>query len=123
MGKVLLSGLSDAKFDEYLSSVRRVAHTSETLMTAAALRREIAGIRNAGYAINRGELTPGIIGIAVPVRSKDGTVAAVVNANWISVQPVKNVDLKRCLGPLRETAKQIELRLSSGAVPTGWISH
>jgi IclR family pca regulon transcriptional regulator len=123
MGKVLLSGLSDAKLDAYLSAVRRVAHTPETLTTAAALRRELADIRKSGYGLNRGELTPGIVGIAVPVHDKDGAVVATVNANWISGHTVKNADLKRCLGPLREAAKQIEMRLASGAAPTRWISH
>ncbi len=123
MGKVLLSGLSDARLDEYLTSVRRVAHTKETLISAAALRKEIAKVKEQGYALNRGELTPGIVGVAVPVRSKDGAVAGAVNANWISTQPMKHADIKRCLGPLREAAEQIELRLSSGAVPTGWITR
>ena len=123
MGKVLLSGLSDDKLEAYLVAVPRVAHTRETLTKPAALRRELAAIRKAGYAINRGERTPGVVGIAVPVRNRDGTVAAVVNVNWLSVQAVKPAEINRCLGPLREAAKQIELRLSSGAVPTGWIAR
>jgi IclR family transcriptional regulator, pca regulon regulatory protein len=121
MGKVLLSGLSEQKLDAYLASVPRTAHTAQTLTTPAALRREISQIRTSGYAINRGELTAGIVGIAVPVHNKHGATAAVVNVNWISVHPIKNAEIKRCLGPLREAAKQIEVRLSSGAVPTGWI--
>jgi hypothetical protein len=39
------------------------------------------------------------------------------------VHGIKNTEIKRCLGPLREAAKQIELRLSSGAVPIGLISR
>jgi IclR family pca regulon transcriptional regulator len=120
LGKVLLSGLSDEELDRYLASVRRVEHTKLTLTSAAALRKELATIRRSGYAVNRGELTPGIVGVAVPVR-RAGKVVAVVNANWISAQSVKPADIKRCLGPLREAAKQIELRLSSGAAPTPWI--
>jgi IclR family transcriptional regulator, pca regulon regulatory protein len=123
LGKVLLSGLSEKKLDEYLRTVRPLAHTAETLTAPAALRREIAAARKDGYAVNRGELNPGIVGIAVPVRNKDGAVAAAVNANWISVQPVKSAEIKRCLGPLREAARQIEMRLSSGAVPIGWMSR
>ena len=99
MGKVLLSGLSEQKLDAYLASVPRAAHTAQTLTTPAALRREISQIRTSGYAINRGELTAGIVGIAVPVRNKHGVTAAVVNVNWISVHPVKNAEIKRCLGP------------------------
>ena len=53
----------------------------------------------------------------------EADIAAVVNANWISVHGIKNTEIKRCLGPLHEAAKQIELRLASGAVPTGWISR
>jgi IclR family pca regulon transcriptional regulator len=123
MGKVLLSGLSDKRLDEYLGSVPRVAHTAETLIAAAALRREILAVRKTGYALNRGELNTGVVGVAVPVRNKDGSVAAVVNVNWISVHPIKNAEIKRYLGPLREAEKQIELRLASGTVPTGWISE
>jgi IclR family pca regulon transcriptional regulator len=100
-----------------------VAHTSETLTAPAALRREILAVRKAGCAVNRGELNTGVVGIAVPVRNKDGAVAAAVNANWISVHPIKNSEINRYLGPLREAAKQIEIRLSSGAVPVGWISR
>jgi IclR family pca regulon transcriptional regulator len=123
MGKVLLSSLPDKKLDEYLGSVRRVAHTGETLTTSLALRRDILLVRKTGYAINRGEFTTGVVGIAVPVHNKNGTVAAVVNVNWISVRPIRKSEINRCLGPLREAAKQIEMRLSSGAVPTGWISR
>jgi IclR family pca regulon transcriptional regulator len=123
MGKMLLAGLSDEQLDAYLASVPRTAHTAETLTSAAALRREILAARKAGYALNRGERNTGIVGIAVPVRGKDGSVAAVVNVNWISVHGIKNAEIKRGLGPLREAAEQIELRLSSGAVPTGWISR
>lgn len=123
LGKVLLAGLSEQELDAYLAAVPRTAHTNLTLTSAAALRRELQTIRRDGYGLNRGELTPGIVGIAVPVHDKSGKAVAVVNVNWNSVQPVKNADIKRCLGPLREAAKQVELRLSSGAVPTQWITR
>lgn len=123
MGKVLLSGLSDAQLDAYLATIPRAAHTAETVTSAAALRREVLAARKAGYAVNRGELNTGVVGVAVPVRNRDGAIAAVVNLNWISVSPVKPAEIKRLLGPLREAAHQIEMRLSSGAVPTGWITR
>jgi IclR family transcriptional regulator, pca regulon regulatory protein len=123
LGKALLSGLADEQLDAYLASVRRVAHTSETLTSAVALRVETVAIRSNGYTVNRGELNPGIVGIAVPIRNRDHKVVAVVNANWVSVHSVRNADIKRCLGPLRDAASQIEMRLSSGAVPTPWIAQ
>jgi IclR family pca regulon transcriptional regulator len=123
MGKVLLSGLSDEKLDGYLAAVPRVQHTAQTLTKAAALRREIVEVRKSGYALNRGEFTTGVVGIGVPVRSRSGAIAAVVNANWISVQPLKGADVKRCLRPLHAAAKQIEMRLSSGDVLSSWSSQ
>ncbi len=123
LGKVLLSGLSEPDLDAYLAAVPRTAHTALTLTSVWALRRELQTIRRSGYGLNRGELTPGIVGVAVPVHDKSGRTVAVVNVNWNSVQPVKNADIKRCLGPLRDAAKQVELRLASGAVPTQWITR
>jgi IclR family pca regulon transcriptional regulator len=121
LGKILLSGLSEEKFEEYLASVPLKVHTAETLTKPASLRREIAEVKRLGYALNRGEFNAGIVGVAVPVHNKDGAVAGAVNVNWISVQPIKPAEIKRCLGPLHQAAKQIEVRLSSGPVPHGWM--
>lgn len=121
LGKILLSGLSEERLDEYLAAIPLKAHTSETLTKPAALRREIAEVKRLGYALNRGEFNAGIVGVAIPVRNKEGAVAGAVNVNWISVHPIKSADIKRCLGPLHEAAKQIEVRLSSGPVPSGWM--
>ena len=68
-----------------------------------------------------GDCDAGIVGVAIPVHNKEGAIAGAVNVNWISVQPIKSADIKRCLGPLHEAAKQIEVRLSSGPVPSGWM--
>jgi IclR family transcriptional regulator, pca regulon regulatory protein len=123
MGKVLLAGLGDRALEKYLASVPRSAYTAETLTGVADLRREILTARKSGYAVNRGELNTGIVGVAVPVHGKGGSVAAVVNVNWISVNGIKSAEIKRSLAPLHDAARQLELMLSSGAVPTGWLSR
>jgi len=61
--------------------VRRVAssmqrQTGETLGTARALERELAGVRDAGYAVNRGEWYEDVWGVAAPIRDRDGRVCA-----------------------------------------------
>ena len=121
LGKILLSGLSEEKLDEYIAAIPLEAHTPETVTKPAALRREIAEVKRLGYALNRGEFNAGIIGVAIPVHTKNGAVAGAVNVNWISVHPMKPAEIKRCLGPLQQAAKQIEVRLSSGPVPHGWM--
>ncbi len=62
-------------------TVRRVAgalrrHTGATLGTARALERELAEVRENGYAVNRGEWYEDVWGVAAPVLSRDGTVCA-----------------------------------------------
>jgi IclR family pca regulon transcriptional regulator len=123
MGKVLLAGLPKDKFEDYLANVPRPAFTKLTLTKPTALRRAVSDVHKLGYAINRGELNVGIVGVAVPVRSRTGTIVAAVNVSWISVNPLKTAEINRCLGPLREAAKQIETRLSTGPLPLMWSSR
>ena len=91
MGKVLLAGLSKDKFEHYLAKMPRPAFTKQTLTKAEALRRAINDVHKSGYAVNRGELNVEIVGIAVPVRSRDGAIVAAVNVSWISVNPLKTL--------------------------------
>lgn len=51
------------------------AFTTATITTRAKMEREMAAIRRAGYAVNRGEWREGIWGVAAPIR--DATVLPV----------------------------------------------
>lgn len=50
--------------------------TPATVTDPARLRRELAAIRDDGYAVSRGEVDRDVIGIAAPVRGAEGKVVA-----------------------------------------------
>jgi DNA-binding IclR family transcriptional regulator len=73
-GKVLLSGLSGEEVDSRLP--RLPSYTSETTTTRAKLRRELAEVREQGYAVAVDELEVGLTAIAAPIRNAHGDVVA-----------------------------------------------
>jgi DNA-binding IclR family transcriptional regulator len=50
--------------------------TAHTLYERADIDRELASVRQLGYAVNRGEWRQGVSAVAVPLRDRDGQVAA-----------------------------------------------
>lgn len=76
--KAFLAFLPEAEIDAYLSRDLR-ALTGATVVDAAALRREIDGIRARGYAQSFGERKAGAASVAAPVFDHSGTPAAVIS--------------------------------------------
>lgn len=66
-GKALLAHMPADFQDDYLACVEFNPATPATLRTAKAVRRQLAAIRETGFAYSREEWTPGIIGIGVAV--------------------------------------------------------
>lgn len=62
-GKAILAALPDEEVEAFLAETERAAFTPTTIVSAAALRKEIATIRRDGIARTREEHTPGIQGI------------------------------------------------------------
>lgn len=79
MGRVLLAELPAAELERVLAAVRAESLTGRTLTEKNALAAEIARVREQGFALVDGELDPNLRSIAVPVRGKDGAVAAALN--------------------------------------------
>ncbi|WP_256366602.1 IclR family transcriptional regulator C-terminal domain-containing protein [Methylocapsa sp. S129] len=120
LGKCLLSGLSPEAFEEFLTRVERTQRTPTTLVSAQSLEREVAKVRKQGYAINNGEFISGVVGIAVPVRDREGRVAAAININWFSPKPIAKPDLDQHLPSLLAAAREIEARLIVGGMRPGF---
>jgi DNA-binding IclR family transcriptional regulator len=77
MGKVLLAGMEPTEVRRILAQGLE-AYTPNTITKPGALRRELAKVRQCGYAVDREEITRGIICIAAPIQNGDGdTVAAI----------------------------------------------
>ncbi len=75
VGKTILAFQPDAALGE----IEYVRHTTTTLVTADALRRELATIRERGYATDDGEFEDIINCVAAPIRSADGHVRSAIS--------------------------------------------
>ena len=77
MGKILLAGMPPAERRKILAR-RLKTFTSRTITDPVALERELAKVRRCGYALDREEITRGIMCVAAPIRNGEGdTVAAI----------------------------------------------
>ncbi len=106
-GKVLMCYLSEAELDRLVR--RGLAHlTPRTIVTPAALRRELERVREQGYAVAREELEAGLNAVAAPVWDHRGMAVASVNvagpAYRLTPQmfPKLAVQLKQVTGKISE---------------------
>jgi DNA-binding IclR family transcriptional regulator len=83
-GKVLLSELSGEEVDGLVERLR--SYTERTITDRAELHRELARVREQGYAVAADELEPGLTAIAVPVRSAHGEVVASMSLSGPSLR-------------------------------------
>ena len=73
-GKVLLSGLDEARLGEVLGTLSR--YTPMTITKRSKLREELAEVRERGYAVAVDELEEGLTAAAAPIRNAHGDVVA-----------------------------------------------
>jgi IclR family transcriptional regulator, pca regulon regulatory protein len=79
LGRVMLAYLPADELDQYLARTRLRPMTEHTVTSVKRLREILAGVRQAGYAVNDEELELGLRSIAVPVRGASGKVLAALN--------------------------------------------
>lgn len=76
LGKVLLAHGAAA-----LPPGRLAARTPRTISSRGALEDDLRLVRDRGYAVTDGELEPGLVAIAAPVRRDGGVVVAAVSVS------------------------------------------
>jgi IclR family acetate operon transcriptional repressor len=79
IGKMLLSGETDAEVEAYIARTELVPFSATTVVDAEILRAQIAEVRERGYAISLNERGAGGVGISAPVFNHDGRIVAVMN--------------------------------------------
>jgi DNA-binding IclR family transcriptional regulator len=77
-GKALLAHLPEPVLEALLGEPF-AAPTPKAITDPAVLRRELARVRERGYAVSTEELEPGFVAVGVPVRSADGLVVAAIS--------------------------------------------
>lgn len=112
MGRVLLSGLSDAELDAYLDSVTLTPLTGRTIATPDALREEIRRVRADGFCIVDQELEEGLRSLAAPIRDAGGTIVAAANISTQAARYSAAAVRSDLLPELLRTAEAISLDLT-----------
>ncbi len=81
MGKVLLAGMHPTERRKIL--VRGLkAFTPRTITDPVALERGLGKVRERGYAVDREEITRGIMCVAAPVENGEGEIVAAISATF-----------------------------------------
>ncbi len=79
VGKTLLAYLAPSRLSEILAKERLLRYTPKTITRRVDLDRELASIREKGYAIDNEEHETGVRCVAAPVRDNKGIVCAAVS--------------------------------------------
>lgn len=79
MGKAILAYLPAHELDALLAELSFQSYTDKTIADSDGLRAELRKVKEAGYAINDGELSAGLLSVAAPVFDGDGYPIAAVN--------------------------------------------
>ena len=108
-GKCLLAHRSRLEAEQYLADGLE-ACTEHTTTSPARLRQELAATREAGFAISREEFLPGIGGVAVPVATLGGAVAAALAAVPL-IGELTEPNVREWLPELRAAASSLSAML------------
>jgi DNA-binding IclR family transcriptional regulator len=76
IGKILLAHFAPRRLQRYLKSTKRQRFTPTTIVGSRALQAELENVRQSGLAFTNDERFTGVSGIAAPIYTGDGTVAA-----------------------------------------------
>ena len=106
IGKAALSILPPEQAATLIRSLPLKMFTSTTLVTVAALEREIAAARLAGHAFDREEHEAGIRCVAAPVTVGNGGFAAGISVTGPAYR-VSEAQLQGWAGLVRDTARRI----------------
>jgi DNA-binding IclR family transcriptional regulator len=83
MGKVLLAFMNPGERKKLLSGKLK-PYTANTIVRIAQLRRELKKVTEVGYAVDREEITRGILCVAAPIENRDGEVMAALSVTFPS---------------------------------------
>jgi DNA-binding IclR family transcriptional regulator len=110
--RVLVAFASDAEIDEILASTTLDRFTDRTITDPDDFRKELRKTRDRGYAVSRGEVDIGVIGVAAPILDAGGRPVAGLTAVTLEVR-VGRERLRVMVEAVRKAAEEIGARLQS----------
>jgi len=79
MGRTLLAELDNRTLDELLRAHPLVRRTARTIVDTAALKAELAKVREQGWCLVDQELEEGLVSLSSPIRDRAGRAIAAMN--------------------------------------------
>lgn len=115
-GKVLLAFAPHDAVDAILRRYGLPRRTHNTITDPARLRKELASIRAAGFAVDNEEHEDGVRCIAVPVRDGTGQVVASLSISG-PITRLNDEQIRRFTADIVECSGQLSIRLGQGREP------
>ncbi len=110
LGKTLLAYLPPERVDDILRKEKMVRLTARTITRKTDLERELASIREKGYALDDEEHEIGVRCVAAPVRDNKGTVCAAVSVS-VPVIRLTDKEIPRYRRIVTQAADEISRRM------------
>jgi IclR family transcriptional regulator, pca regulon regulatory protein len=107
MGRVLLASMSEEQLSAYLKNVQIRELTPKTITDKKLLREIVTRIRSDHFAVTDEELELGLRSIAVPVRTRNGRVAAAMNIGVHAARVSAGEMIHRFLPILEQNARAL----------------
>lgn len=112
-GQVLLAWQDPGFIEDYIRDTALIRLTANTIVTPSALQERLARIRQDGHIVVDSEMTPGVIGAAVPIFSSEGNVLAALAMGAPHERgTVRTTDY---IGHLRRAAQRLSGQAIAGA--------
>lgn len=111
LGKVLLSGLSEARLEELIRQTELKRFTEHTITDVRILKEKLEEIREKGYGINRQEAIPGLSCIAAPVRNYAGEVISSISTTCTAESLKDEARLSYLVSKVVKAAEDISVSL------------
>lgn len=111
MGRTLLAELDERALDELVREHPLVRRTARTIVDAAALKAELARVREQGWCIVDQELEEGLVSLSAPIRDRGGRAIAAMNISGQVNRTSAAYMVENFLPKLRAAATEISRML------------
>jgi IclR family transcriptional regulator, pca regulon regulatory protein len=115
MGRVLLAWAGPEAVSRFLDEAELRARTPLTVTDPAELRQRLAQVRERGWSVVDGELEPGLLSAAVPVRDNTGRVVAALASSTSAGRLAPEKLVEETVPILLETAAAVSADLGHDA--------
>jgi IclR family pca regulon transcriptional regulator len=107
MGRVLLATLPEKDLDQYFERVELRKMTPRTITDRGLLRDILRQVSSTGFAMTDEELELGLRSVAVPIRSRQGSIVAAMNIGVPAARVSQNDLLENLLPTLQRDAAML----------------